>query len=246
MVKLLAIEAASDGCSVALQMGDEIISRLEVAPRMHSRVLYPMLDEIMAEAGIRPNALDGVVFSKGPGSFTGLRIAAATAQGIGFAASLPLIGVSTLQSMAQQFSNVTSNDSPPQKVATILDARMNELYFGLYSWSDESSLMEPMVDDFIAPIALSEFPVELTPSVWQGAGNGWKLSSQMSPSLLAAVSSINDDLAPSAEWLLPQALHDFNKGQVIQPEQVELVYLRDQSHWKTIAQQNAQLTPQKS
>jgi len=232
---LLAIEAAADGCSVALTLGDEsILTRFEQAPRMHSRVLYPMLDSLLAEAGITPLDLDAVVFGKGPGSFTGLRIAAATAQGIGFGADVPLIGVSTLQSMAQQ---ARALDSSAQQVLTILDARMNELYFGGYEWDEQRQLMTALCDDFIAPVALDQFPVTLNAQQCVGAGNGWALHDQLSEGIKQAVIAQQPDLLPQAQFLLPDALSQFAAGQLLKPEDVELVYLREQSHWKTIKEQ---------
>lgn len=235
MPKLLSIEAAADGCSVALSMDDgSIISRFEQAPRMHSRVLYPMLDSVLAEAGIKPLDLDAVVFGKGPGSFTGLRIAAATAQGIGFGADLPLIGVSTLQAMAQQ----SQSESPKaQNVITILDARMNELYFGCYAWNQELLLMVPVCDDFIAPVDIADLPVTSTPNTTIGCGNGWALEEKLSENIKASASKTLPELVPQAQFLLPDALNQWNNKQLLAPEDVELVYLREQSHWKTIKEQ---------
>lgn len=240
MPKLLAIEAAGDGCSVALSLGDQqdpayqVISRFEEAPRMHSRVMYPMLDSIMAEAGIKPIDLDAVVFGKGPGSFTGLRIAAATAQGIGFGADIPLIGVSTLQCLAQQ---AHTTDPDTKNVLTVLDARMNELYFGAYQWDDKLQLMIPLVEDFIAPVGFDQLPIKLNAAQTQGAGNGWVLQEQLSDEVKGSVTKIHGDILPSAEYLLPDALHQWKNKQLLQPEDVELVYLREQSHWKTIKEQ---------
>lgn len=235
MPKLLAIEAATDGCSVALSLGDQqTITRFEEAPRMHSRVMYPMLDSIMAEAGIRPIDLDAVVFGKGPGSFTGLRIAAATAQGIGFGADIPLIGVSTLQSIAQRAKTTQET----QQVLTILDARMNELYYGAYEWDQNKQLMIPMCEDFIGPLTLETLPVDLASEHCIGAGNGWALTDQLGDQLKSYVKTSFPEVLPQAEYLLPDAQVQWAQGdKLLQPEEVELVYLREQSHWKTIKEQ---------
>ena len=244
MPKLLSIEAAADGCSIALSMDDgSTISRFEQAPRMHSRVLYPMLDSVLGEAGIKPLDLDAVVFGKGPGSFTGLRIAAATAQGIGFGADLPLIGVSTLQAMAQQAKmeqEQASEENPDvQNVITILDARMNELYFGCYEWNQEQQLMVPSCDDFIAPVDITDLPISSSADASIGSGNGWALEEKLSDSIKASVSKTLPELVPQAQFLLPDALNQWNNKQLLAPEDVELVYLREQSHWKTIKEQKA-------
>jgi len=114
---------------------------------------------------------------------------------------------------------------------------MNELYFGAYQWDDELQLMTPLCDDFIAPIALDQLPIELNANKTNGAGNGWRLHEQLSDTVKNSVKDINAAILPSAEYLLPDALKQWKEGQLLQPEDVELVYLREQSHWKTIKEQ---------
>lgn len=233
MTKILAIEAASDSCSVALQYNGETLQRLESAPRMHSRLLYPMLNSVMEEAGLRPNQLDAVAFVNGPGSFTGLRIAAATAQGIGYACDIPLLGISTLQAMAQQ-AYETHNAS---NVLSIMDARMNEIYLGHYAYDAETQLMAPVTQDKIAPVntTLSEAGVQTEQAY--GCGHGFKLGEQLDASITDACSDIDPEQVLEAKSLLPKAGYLFENNQTLKPEEVELVYLREQSHWKTIKEQ---------
>lgn len=233
MANLLAIEAASDSCSVALHIDGRIIERTEAAPRMHSRLLYPMLNEIMNEAGISPKQLDAITFGKGPGSFTGLRIAAATAQGIGFACDLPLIGISTLQAMAQQ----TNHEHNAQQVLAIMDARMNELYVGHYCWDDQLGLMQATINDQICAqdSTLQDLKIEPTENM-QACGHGLKLAEKLDSSIYT-ITAQDADQVLNASSLLPLALHLFKANQVLKPEDVELSYLREQSHWKTIKQQ---------
>jgi len=233
MANLLVIEAASDSCSIALQIDNHIFERLEAAPRMHSRLLYPMLNQLMAEAGIKPKELDAVVFGKGPGSFTGLRIAAATAQGIGFACDIPLIGVSTLQAMATQ----TRSEQTSQQVISIMDARMNELYVGFYAWHETKKLMLPQIDDQLCPVhaSLQQMNIPYSETL-AGCGHGLKLSEQLDESI-QNIAQQDPSQVLKASSLLPMANHLYEQKQVVAPEQVELVYLREQSHWKTIKQQ---------
>lgn len=233
MAHILAIEAASDSFSVALHTQGQQICRTEAAPRMHSRLLYPVLNDVMSEAGLKPNQLDAVAFGKGPGSFTGLRIAASTAQGIGFACDIPLIGVSTLQAMAQQ-AFIEHNAS---NVISIMDARMNELYVGQYSVNTETGIMATMVDDFICPIGFSPKEYQLTDGKFHFCGHGLKLADQFSSELSDMIESKNDQQVLDASSMLPFALDALNRSDVLAPEAVELVYLREQSHWKTIKEQ---------
>ncbi len=233
MANLLVIEAASDSCSIALQTDGHILERTEAAPRMHSRLLYPMLNELMDQAGIKPKQLDAVVFGKGPGSFTGLRIAAATAQGIGFACDIPLIGVSTLQAMATQ----SHNELQAQQVISIMDARMNELYVGFYAWQEATNLMTPQIADQLCPVNASLNQMQITPTASLSAcGHGLKLGEQLDESI-QNIGKQDPSQILQARSLLPMAVHLYDQQQVLSPDQVELVYLREQSHWKTIKQQ---------
>jgi len=233
MAHILAIEAASDSFSVALHTEGHQICRTEAAPRMHSRLLYPVLNDVMSEAGLKPNQLDAVAFGKGPGSFTGLRIAASTAQGIGFACDIPLIGVSTLQAMAQQ----AFIEEKASKVISIMDARMNELYVGHYEIDPESAIMVSKVDDFICPIDFSPKEYHLIDGQFHFCGHGLKLAEQFDPELTKMIESRNDQQILNATSMFPFAIQALETSQVLAPEAVELVYLREQSHWKTIKEQ---------
>lgn len=234
MAKLLVIEAASDSCSIALQTSNETFQRLEAAPRMHSRLLYPMLNEVFAEANMTAMDLDAVVFGNGPGSFTGLRIAASTAQGIGFACDIELIGVSTLQAMAQQ----GFLEHQIQEVICVMDARMDELYVGHYRLNDQQ-IMQPCIPDQICSNQAVLSDLNITPSAAQVlvCGDGLKYWPEIQTQLPAIELTIEPGQILTASSLLPMANYLFDQQQTIQPDQVELVYLREQSHWKTIKQQ---------
>jgi tRNA threonylcarbamoyladenosine biosynthesis protein TsaB len=239
MTTLLSIEAASDSCSIALQIGHQVIQRLEPAPRMHSRLLYPMLNSLMDEAGISPKQLDAIAFVNGPGSFTGLRIAAATAQGMGFACDIPLIGISTLQAMAQQ----AFKEHKAESVISIMDARMNELYLGAYQLDPMTGIMTRQIDDCLCPTGI-EYPTlkvcwskNIDDKQIHGCGHGFKLAEKLSTSLKDTCFSVDAEQILQAKSLLPLANALYNEDKTLLPEQVELVYLREQSHWKTIKQQ---------
>lgn len=100
-VKILALDTATERCSVALLVGNTVYSRSEIAPRDHTKKVLPMVDEVLKEAGVTLQELDALAFGRGPGSFTGVRIGIGIAQGLAFGADLPMIGISTLAAMAQ-------------------------------------------------------------------------------------------------------------------------------------------------
>ncbi len=235
MANLLAIEAASDSCSIALCVNNQILERTEAAPRMHSRLLYPMLNELMSEAGLRPKQLDAVVFVHGPGSFTGLRIAASTAQGIGFACDIPLIGISTLQAMAQQsFQEQQATD-----VLALMDARMNELYAGVYQLDPQHQLMMAQQKDQLCPLDINlEQLIHKPNESLYAVGHGLKLADKLHGSITGLCKQEPEQIL-LARSLLPMAKFLLAQEQTLKPEDVELVYLREQSHWKTIKQQKA-------
>lgn len=102
-MKLLAVETSTEACSAALLIDGAVAERFEVSPQKHTRLILPMIDALMAEAGLMPQQLDALAFSRGPGSFTGVRIATGIIQGIAFGADLPVVPVSTLAAIAQDF-----------------------------------------------------------------------------------------------------------------------------------------------
>ena len=124
-VTLLALDTATEACSVALLRGGEKTHLAQFAQREHTKHILPMVDEILAQAGITLHQVDALVFGRGPGSFTGVRIGAGIAQGLAFGADLPVIPVSNLVAMAQ----TAYVQYQAENVLTAIDARMNEVYF---------------------------------------------------------------------------------------------------------------------
>ena len=125
---LLAIDTCTELCSVAVQVGDNIYADAVDAPREHSQRLLPLVEKLIAEAGISLSDLDGIVYGRGPGSFTGIRICTSMAQGLALGQDLPVFGVSTLDSMAQQ----AAREGGVTDVVCAIDARMNEVYWAQY------------------------------------------------------------------------------------------------------------------
>ncbi|MGB5065729.1 MAG: tRNA (adenosine(37)-N6)-threonylcarbamoyltransferase complex dimerization subunit type 1 TsaB, partial [Candidatus Competibacter sp.] len=127
-MKLLALDTATDACSAAVWVDGVVHERYELAPRRHAALILPMIEAVLAEAGLRPAQLDAVAFGRGPGAFTGVRIAVGIAQGIAFAADLPVVPVSTLAALALGVGRETGH----ARLAVALDARMSEVYWGTY------------------------------------------------------------------------------------------------------------------
>lgn len=138
-MNLLAIDTSTELASVALLYNGRLASREQGAQRQHAQLLLPMIEELLTSAGIELKQLDGIVFGEGPGSFTGLRIACSIAKGLAYAANLPLYPVSSLLAIASQ-----ENIQEGTAVLSVIDARMNQLYWGYYFLSSpESNLSFP-------------------------------------------------------------------------------------------------------
>lgn len=217
-MRLIAIETSTDACSAALYLDGEIRSRFESAPRRHAARILPMVDELLGEAGLALNGLDAVAFGRGPGAFTGLRIAAGVAQGLAFAAGLPVVPVSTLAALAQQLM-------PEQaKVIAALDARMGEVYWGVYE-RDDSGLAHLVGRESV--VAPEQAP--LPPGTgWFGAGSGWASYGELLAARLgAALAGRAQALRPRAQEVAVLGARDYARGLTVSAERAEPVYLRD-------------------
>jgi len=137
-MNILAIETATEACSASLIMSDRLITRFELAPREHTKLLLPMMEEVLKEAGITLKEVDAIAFSRGPGAFTGLRIAAGVAQGVALSIDKPVIPVSTLEALALQ---ATKDNYQQETIVAALDARMGEVYWGLFKYEEEKIVL---------------------------------------------------------------------------------------------------------
>src|SRR5690554_5279655 len=146
MTTILALDAATTACSVALCRGGVITRQFVSTPREHTRLLLPMVDELLSEAGISLAQVDALAFTAGPGSFTGLRIGFGVVQGLAFGADLPVIPVSTLAALALAGARKAQLGSGC--ILPALDARMGEIYWGLYRY--QSGSVEPLMADQVA------------------------------------------------------------------------------------------------
>jgi tRNA threonylcarbamoyladenosine biosynthesis protein TsaB len=220
-MKILAIDTATEACSAAVYLDGEVSQQYRVAPREHSHIILPMIDQLMVQAGVRLQDLDAIAFGRGPGSFMGVRIAAGVAQGIAFAWNLPVVPVSTLAAIAQTANAQTG----AAHVLAAIDARMNEVYWGAYSLSDAGHMQLVGEELVIAPERVT-LPEERE---WSGAGTGW---SAYGESLIKAIAPLEpalllDDCLPSAAAIAGLAVADFQAGRHVAASQAVPVYLRD-------------------
>jgi len=222
-MKILALDTATEACSAALYLDGDIHEQFQLAPREHTRLILGMCDNLLADACINLTQLDGIAFGRGPGSFTGVRIATAAAQGLAFGAELPLLPVSTLASMAQICFEVHG----ASQVISAIDARMGGVYWGCYAMAD--GRMQLLGEEQVsAPDA-----VQLTNTqAWYGAGSGWGAYRDELESRLP-VSGIDASLFPRAASIAELASHDLAAGGGLDPEDAQPVYLRNKVAEKT-------------
>lgn len=218
-MKLLAVETSTDACSAALFVDGNILERFEIAPREHTQLILPMVDNLMAEAQLKPQQLDGVALSRGPGSFTGVRIATGVAHGIAFGADLPVVLVSTLAAIAQDFFNRFETGVS----FTAMDARMDEIFWGVYR-SNALGLAELMGDEAVTPAAEAVFP----DVQGFGVGSGWAAHGEtLAARLDRRVQRVESSIWPRAACIAQIGAYDFANGKAVPVEQAMPVYLRD-------------------
>lgn len=230
-MKLLAFETATEACSVALYLDGQVRERFELAPRRHAELALPWAEALLAEAGVARAQLDAVAVGRGPGAFTGVRLAIALAQGIALALDRPVVPVSTLAVLAAG----APADGPGRILASI-DARMGELYAGAFARDGET--MAALDLERVLPPEAVALPV-LPAGAWQGVGTGFAAADGLLGRRLgASLERIDPTALPRAADLARLAAVAFARGQVLAPERVEPAYLRDNVAL-TLAEQQA-------
>ncbi|AFL76119.1 tRNA (adenosine(37)-N6)-threonylcarbamoyltransferase complex dimerization subunit type 1 TsaB [Thiocystis violascens] len=219
-MKLLAIDTSGDACSAALLIDGKIEQLFETAPRRHGERILPMMQDLLDRAGLRVNALDALAFGCGPGSFTGVRIAAAVIQGAAFGADLPVLPVSTLGALAQgQFRR-----GGQRRLLTALDARMGEVYWGCFEVG-EDGLAAPRGEEAVCPPDRVELPAN---HGWYGVGSGWAAhTASLTARVGDALAGVNSDALCEARDIVIMAAAQLHAGRQVSPELAAPVYLRD-------------------
>jgi len=218
--RILAIETATDACSAALAVDGSVLERYALAPRQHATLVLPMIESLLVEAGLTVAQLDAIAFGRGPGSFTGVRIAASVVQGIAFAAQRPVVPVSTLAALA--LGARREADRPAVLVA--LDARKEEVYWGAYVDPGNGRLQlqgDEVVDSPAAVICPGT-------ASWVAAGSGWAAYGTILMQRFGArVVRVLPDLEPRAADVARLAVEAFGQGCTVSPEAAIPVYLRN-------------------
>lgn len=236
MTKILAIETATEACSAALIIDDkDAIERFQLAPREHTKLLLPMMDDVLDEAGICLNDVDAIAFSRGPGAFTGLRIAAGVAQGAALAVDIPVIPVSTLEALALfavDLVHIIEECWQDDIVIAALDARMGEVYWGVFCYRDDE-IIPVMTEKVSKPEEMMERVFSMAPTMDDdvkiyAVGSGWDVYHETlfengKPDYLIHMK----DALPRAEQVAEIATISFLRGEAVPPEEAQPVYIRN-------------------
>lgn len=221
MAVILALDTSTEACSCALVIDGHVYERYVVAPQQHAALILNSIETLLREHELDFADLGAVAWGRGPGSFTGLRIAAGVTQGIAFAADLPVVEVSTLAALALDAWK-SSGHGP---VFACIDARIDEVYWGLFDIRDG------------LPVAIGEerlckpeaIPVECLAGAaeWVAVGNGLAYGARFPPALLARVGQQLPQVLPRAGAIAVIADAAFARRETVPAEEVHPVYLRD-------------------
>ncbi len=217
--KILAIDTSTDACSVAVSGPNQIFEESKIEPQAHAKIILGMIDSLCINAKISKDELDAVAFGSGPGSFTGLRIGASVAQGLAFGLQKPVILVSSLQALAQAAANkYYSGDIIP-----VIDARMQEVYWGAYNVGPEG-LVDNIIEDAVTK------PAELILQNVNKAvmvGNGLQVYLDILKENNPNIEFDNSLLYPNAKEIVQLALVKYDNGDVVAPEFALPTYIRN-------------------
>ncbi len=220
-MKILAIDTATEACSVAVTDGQHVYSLWEECPQQHAQKLLPMVTDILAKANIDKAELTGIAFGQGPGSFTGVRIATAHCQGLALGLGIPAVGISTLHTLAQGACRQANMQNG--NIAVAIDARMGEVYFAQYRVSDGKIALQG-TESVIAP----ELAAGQLPNDFIAAGTGWAAYPELAARAQAEIT------LPDARHMLALAQTQFAQGNGQAVEEIAPQYVRDTVTWKKL------------
>jgi len=224
-MNILIIDTATEACSVALEINTHVFNRFEICPQQHSQRILPMIDEVLKEAKVTLQDLDYLAFGRGPGSFTGVRIATGVLQGLALGTGHKVVGISTLAAMAQQ----AYAQNQKEQVTAAIDARMSEVYFGQYQL--QQNIMTLIGDEQVLPPELGSAILSRS-SEMAGVGTGWLAYPELNAA--AKVDVLTEVLYPNALYMLPLAKALIAAGHAVEVEEIQPVYLRDKVTWKKL------------
>ena len=231
MASILAIETSTEACSVAVDCSLGTVSRYAEEPRSHTQLLMPMVESVLSEVGLKANQLDAIGVAIGPGSFTGLRIGFAAAQGLAFGLDIPVIPVSSLQIMVATYMRKTAHAQCPSKpgqtlrVMPILDARMGEFNCGCYIIDHNGAIANEFSDRLLTATDAKQWVETLSPEITVGDGAALLVSGTVWSGTLKHI-------FPDAIDLLDIAVSRYRNNQTVSISAVDLVYLRGADAWQ--------------
>lgn len=217
-MNILAIDTSTKTTVLGLQTRGEIIDRTKSTGKSHSREILPDVSTLVSDAGLTLAELDAIVFGQGPGSFTGLRIAAGVVQGLGYGLDLPVVPVSTLATLAQ--TRAADADS---RVLVALHARAEEVYFGTYGFTGGFAV--PLAAEGVCDVR--ELPA-MNPGNWYGLGDAWHLRKLIEAATGIRLAGVEERTIPGVTDLLDLGSQALAEGRSVSALEVTPVYLREQ------------------
>ncbi len=216
-VRILALETATTQYSIALWTKHAVFEKHMTSALQPSHTILSMIDAILSTAGIVRTQLSAIAFGRGPGSFTGTRLAMNIAQSIAFALDIPIIPISTLRALAQQ----TWRCGKHRYALPSLDARLKQIYWGYYQLDNDQMMQVKVADQLTDKKALQSFVKQLT-QTWIGIGDGWKDSNYASYCYSPKIQCV-----PQALDVVCLAQKKYVEGKILNPMQIQSVYLRN-------------------
>ncbi|SFR75253.1 tRNA threonylcarbamoyladenosine biosynthesis protein TsaB [Marinobacter daqiaonensis] len=228
-MNLLALDTSTDACSVALLLDGQLSGHCRVEPRGHTRLIMPMVRELLAERGVTMKELDGLAFAAGPGSFTGLRIATGVIQGLAWGLDLPVVPVSSLQAVALELAE-RQEAREGDGIAVAFDARMDEVYWGCFQL--EQGMPVLLESERVCPPEAVTLPEGVTR--WVAGGSGWRYADRMPREVTGRMSQPDPDRVPDARYVARLAMEARARGVGVSASEAQPVYLRDEVTWKKL------------
>lgn len=223
-MNILALETSTQQCSAALLTNSGILTQSQMAERAHAEMILPMLESLLTETGLSLNQLDALAFGRGPGSFTGVRVATAVAQGLAFGAQLPIVPVSDLMALAAGAYRVYG----AKKILACMDARMGQVYWCTYAAEAADDFTACLSETLGVPHSLQLSDTE----EWFGVGSGFNAyKGVLEAHLGSALHGQDAALLPMAQDIALLARQCLTRGQAVSAEAALPVYLRDQVAW---------------
>ena len=219
-MKILALDTSTEACSAALLIDGQVFEQYALTPREHTQMILPMVRHVLDEAGLSLHEVDGIAFARGPGAFTGLRIAAGVTQGLALGADVPVMPVSSLAALAHGVWRVHG----ASHVLTALDARMHEVYWGAWRVLGEGQVLLDGEECVLAP-ANAPLP---DAADWFAAGSGWSAyADQLLPRFSAVLRAVDAEMLPRAHDVALIAAHLVAQHGWLPATEAQPVYLRD-------------------